>query len=220
MPAARRHALLAWARQQGAYVIEDDYDGEFRYIGRRIAALAGLDPIAGVIYCGTFAKSLFPAMRLGYLAVPPDLARAVASGKWLCDMGSSALLQRTLAHLMATGEYDRHIRRMQKQYRERRQALLAAVAHHFGATAQVEGSAAGLHVVLRLPDLRPDRVPAVVDAGAARGVGVYSLADHATRPLHRGGLVLGYGLTDVTQIKRGIKALADAYREVAARSNH
>ena len=216
MPVARRHALLAWARQQGAYVIEDDYDGEFRYIGRPIAALAGLDPLAGVIYCGTFAKSLFPALRLGYLAVPPDLARAVASGKWLCDMGSSALLQRTLAQLMATGEYDRHIRRMQKRYRERRQALLGAVARHFGAKAHVEGSAAGLHVVVWFPGLRPDCVPALVDAAVARGVGVYPIADHATRPLRRGGLVLGYGLTDVAQIQRGIKALADAYREVAA----
>lgn len=216
MPAARRHALLEWAKQHGAYVIEDDYDGEFRYIGRPIAALAGLDSLEGVIYCGTFAKSLFPALRLGYLAVPPGLARAVASGKWLCDMGSSALLQCTLAQLMATGEYDRHIRRMQKRYRERRQALLAAIARDFGAKAHVEGSAAGLHVVVWFPELRPECVTALIEAGVARGVGVYSIADHATRPLRRAGLLLGYGVTDVAQIQRGIKTLADAYREVAA----
>ena len=217
MPAARRHALLEWAKQHGAYVIEDDYDGEFRYVGRPIAALAGLASLEGVIYCGTFAKSLFPALRLGYLAVPPGLARAVAHGKWLCDMSSSALLQCTLAQLMATGEYDRHIRRMQKRYRERRQTLLTAIARNFGAKAHVEGSTAGLHVVVWFPELRPERVTALIDAGVARGVGVYSIADHATRPLRRAGLVLGYGVTDVAQIQRGIHTLADAYREVAAR---
>ena len=215
MPAARRYALLEWAKQQSAYVIEDDYDGEFRYVGRPIAALAGLDARATVIYCGTFAKSLFPSLRLGYLAVPASMAAAAAQGKWLCDMGSSALLQRTLAQLMATGEYDRHIRRMQKRYRERRQALLAALKRHLGAKAQVEGSAAGLHVVVWLPELPRDRVDALVDACAARGVGVYSMAHHAKRPLPRAGLLLGYGLTDAAQIQRGVKALSDAYREVA-----
>lgn len=215
MPAARRYALLEWAKQHGAYIIEDDYDGEFRYVGRPIAALAGLDTKGSVIYCGTFAKSLFPSLRLGYLAVPPGLAKAVAAGKWLCDMGSSALLQRTLAQLMSTGEYDRHIRRMQKRYRERRHALLGAVRRHFGAKASMDGSAAGLHVVVWLPDLRADRVDALIDAGVARGVGAYSIADYATRPLSRAGLLLGYGVTGVAQIQRGVKLLSDAYREVA-----
>jgi GntR family transcriptional regulator/MocR family aminotransferase len=215
MPAARRYALLEWAKQHGAYIIEDDYDGEFRYVGRPIAALAGLDTKGSVIYCGTFAKSLFPSLRLGYVAVPPGLAKAVAAGKWLCDMGSSALLQRTLAQLMSTGEYDRHIRRMQKRYRERRHALLGAVRRYFGAKASMDGSAAGLHVVVWLPDLRPDRVDALIDAGVARGVGAYSIADYATRPLSRAGLLLGYGVTAVAQIQRGVKLLSDAYREVA-----
>src|SRR4030095_689320 len=178
MPAARRHALIDWARRLGAYVIEDDYDGEFRYIGRPIAALAGLEASGTVIYCGTFAQSLFPPLRLRYLAVPAGLARAVANGKWLCDLSSSGLLQRTLAQLMATGEYDRHIRRMQKRYRERRQALLSAVKHSLGGEATVEGSAAGLHVVVWLPKLSQDRVNAVIESCAARGVGVYSIAGH------------------------------------------
>jgi GntR family transcriptional regulator / MocR family aminotransferase len=217
MPAARRYALLEWAKQHSAYVIEDDYDGEFRYVGRPIAALAGLEANATVIYCGTFAKSLFPSLRLGYLAVPPGLAPAAAHGKWLCDLGSSALLQRTLAQLMATGEYDRHIRRMQKRYRERRQTLLAALKRYLGAKAHVEGSAAGLHVVVWLPELRQARVNALIEACAARGVGAYSIAQHATRPLPRAGLLLGYGLTDVGQIQQGVKAIASAYRQVAAR---
>jgi GntR family transcriptional regulator/MocR family aminotransferase len=216
MPAARRYALLEWAKQRGAYVIEDDYDGEFRYVGRPIAALAGLDAKGTVIYCGTFAKSLFPSLRLGYVAVPANLASAAAHGKWLCDLGSSALLQRTLAQLMATGEYDRHIRRMQKRYRERRLALLGALKRHLGGKAHVDGSAAGLHVVVWLPELGLDHVDALLQACAARGVGAYSIAHHARRPLPRAGLLLGYGVTDVAQIQKGVKALGDAYREVAA----
>jgi GntR family transcriptional regulator/MocR family aminotransferase len=214
MPAARRYALLEWAKRRGAYIIEDDYDGEFRYVGRPIAALAGLEAEGSVIYCGTFAKSLFPSLRLGYLAVPPALARAVANGKWLCDLSSSWLLQRTLTQLMATGEYDRHIRRMQKRYRERRHALLGALKHRLGAEAEVEGSAAGLHVVVWLPNLPRDRVAALVESCAARGVGAYSIDGHAVAPLPRAGLLLGYGLTDITQIQRGVELLAEAYQEV------
>ena len=108
-----------------------------------------------MIYCGTFAKSLFPSLRLAISRCRRASRTAVANGKWLCDLGSSALLQHTLAQLMATGEYDRHIRRMQKRYRERRQALLAAIARDFGAKAHVEGSAAGLHVVVWLPSFAP-----------------------------------------------------------------
>ena len=216
MPAARRYALLEWAKRRGAYVIEDDYDGEFRYVGRPIAALAGLETDGTVIYCGTFAKSLFPSLRLGYLAVPAGLARAIANGKWLCDLSSSWLLQRTLAQLMATGEYDRHIRRMQKRYRERRQALLNAINRRFGAKAEVDGSAAGLHIVVWLPELPPDQVETLIEACAAQGIGIYSIAGHYTYPLPRAGLVLGYGVTDVRQIERGVEVLEGAYREIVS----
>ena len=156
MPAARRHALLEWAKRRGAYVIEDDYDGEFRYIGRPIAALAGLErdgrrhllrDVREVAVSRPCASAISRCRRAS--------REQLASGKWLCDLGSSPLLQRTLAQLMATGEYDRHIRRMQKRYRERRQALLAAIERDFGAKAHVEGSAAGLHVVVWFPELRP-----------------------------------------------------------------
>ena len=215
MPAARRHALIEWATRRGVYIIEDDYDGEFRYIGRPIAALAGLEADGRVIYCGTFAKSLFPSLRLGYLAVPKGLAGAVASHKWLCDLSSSGLLQRTLTQLMATGEYDRHIRRMQKRYRERRQALMSSVKQALATDATVEGGAAGLHVVVWLPNLPAECADALIDACAARGVAIYSIAGHYRRPLAYVGLLLGYGLTDVAQIHRGVKVLGEVYREIA-----
>lgn len=216
MPAARRYALIDWARRRGAYIIEDDYDGEYRYAGQPVAALAALDPHGRVIYCGTFAKSLFPSLRLAYLVVPPGLAHALVHAKWLSDLGSSALLQHTLGQLMATGEYDRHIRRMQKHYRVRRHVLLIAIRRHLGAAAEVVGASAGLHVVVWFPELPPDRVTALIDACAARGVGIYSIAGHATRRLTRAGLILGYGLTESAQIERGIELLAAAYQEVAA----
>jgi GntR family transcriptional regulator/MocR family aminotransferase len=216
MPAARRHALLAWAKRRGAYVIEDDYDGEFRYQGRPIAALAGMDADGNVIYCGTFAKSLFPSFRLGYLAVPRGSASVLAHGKWLCDLGSSALLQHTLAGLMATGEYDRHIRRMQKRYRLRRQVLLDTFEKEFGADVEVRGSAAGLHVVAWLPRLPVARMPALIEECASRGVGMYSIHAHAAGSLPHAGLLVGYGLTDPDAIKRGVALVSAAYRAVVA----
>jgi GntR family transcriptional regulator/MocR family aminotransferase len=216
MPAARRYALIDWARRRGAYIIEDDYDGEYRYAGQPVAALAALEPHGRVIYCGTFAKSLFPSLRLAYLVVPPGLAHALVHAKWLSDLGSSALLQHALAQLMATGEYDRHIRRMQKHYRSRRQVLLGALKRHLGDAAGVVGASAGLHVVLWFTKLPPERVTSLVDACAARGVGVYPIGGHATRRLRHAGLILGYGLTEATQIERGIELLAAAYQEISA----
>lgn len=218
LPIARRYALLEWARNHGAYVIEDDYDGEFRYTGRPIEAVAALDGDGPVIYCGTFAKALFPAMRLAFLSLPPELVTPVRQAKWIADSGSSLLLQRTVAHLMESGAYERHIRRMTRRYRARRDVLLDAVQTHFGNEATVDGSGAGLHVVVWLPALRPARVPDLITRCAARGVAVYSLAPHATTPT-RAGLVLGYGMLEPEQIRNGIRCLADEYRyTVSSRS--
>jgi GntR family transcriptional regulator/MocR family aminotransferase len=126
MPVARRHALVEWAHRARAFVFEDDYDGEFRYAGQPIPALAGLDPDA-VIYCGTFSKSLFPACRMGYLVLPPSLVGAALSCKWISDRGSSRLIERAIAGLLRSGDYDRHIRRMQRRYRERRDVLIRSL---------------------------------------------------------------------------------------------
>ena len=216
MPAARRYALLEWAKRRGTVIIEDDYDGEFRYLGRPIAALAALEPAAPVIYCGTFAKSLFPSLRLGYMKVPHGFAAAASSCKWLQDLSSSLLLQRMVGSLMATGEYDRHIRRMQRRYRTRRHTLLTALRRHLGDAAEVHGSAAGLHIAVWLPQLPPDQVTALVGACSERGVSVYSIAAHSTRSLPRAGLLLAYGLLESKQIEEGIRLLGEAYQEVTA----
>jgi GntR family transcriptional regulator/MocR family aminotransferase len=217
MPVTRRLALLAWARRRGAYVIEDDYNGEFRYAGRSIEALTALDPDGPVIYCGTLAKSLFPSLRLGYLVLPKKLVPAVVACRWLTDRGSPLLLQRTVAELMATGEYDRHIRRMLRRYRTRREALIRALQARLGADVEIRGGASGSHVAAWLPRLPPEGVQELIDRCKARGVGVYSIAGHAKMPLERAGLVLGYGLLDVERINRGVKVLAQEHRRLLAR---
>jgi GntR family transcriptional regulator/MocR family aminotransferase len=210
-PASRRHALVAWARRTGAFIFEDDYDGEFRYAGQPIPALASLDPDV-VIYCGTFSKSLFPTWRLGYLVLPQALVEPVARCKWITDLASSRLTQRALAHLLANGEFDRHVRRVQRRYRERRDALVRSLRRHFKQDAEIEGATAGLHLTMRLPRLAQNSADDLIARCRARGVGVYSLARHAKRRLDCATLILGYGLVDVRQIERGIRVLAAEYR--------
>jgi GntR family transcriptional regulator / MocR family aminotransferase len=215
LPASRRYALLAWARRARAYVFEDDYDGEFRFAGQPIPALAGLDPEV-VIYSGTFAKSLFPSCRLGYLVLPPALVEPAVRCKWLTDRGSFRLVEGALAALLATGHYDRHVRRMLRRYRARRDALVRSLRRHLGTSVEIEGSSAGLHLVAWLPALPPDRVGDLVAGCRERGIGVYPLAAHAARPPKRAALLLGYGVVEVADIERGVSGLAAAYRATRA----
>lgn len=214
---ARRYALLDWARARNAYIVEDDYDGEYRYTGRPIEALAALDPAGPVIYCGTLAKALFPGLRLGYLTLPPELVEPTRLAKWLTDCGSPLLVQRTVAQLMATGEYERHIRRMRRRYRLRRDTLVAAIERHFGRDAIIEGGGAGLHLVVWLPQLSREREGDLVEACAARHVSVYSVAPHLVAPPSHVGLLLGYGIVDPAAIASGIARLAVVYRTLRRR---
>jgi GntR family transcriptional regulator/MocR family aminotransferase len=211
LSAPRRHALLTWARSMRAVIIEDDYDGELRYQGQPLKALAALDPQADVIYCGTFSKSLFPALRLGYMVLPASLAEAAIDAKWLADRGSSILLQHLLRDLMASGEYDRHLRRMKRRYLLRRDVLIRALTRHFGANVEISGAASGLHLVAWLPRLPVKHLDTLVAMCATRDIGVYSLARHAVRRLPRCGLMLGYGLIEPDAIERGVRELADEY---------
>lgn len=213
MTAARRYALIAWARRRGAVIFEDDYDGEFRYAGRPIPALASLGPDV-VIYCGTLAKSLFPACRVGYLALPAPLADAFARAKWISDLGNSRLIERALARLFATREYDRHIRRAQRRYRARRDALVGALERHFGGNVAIDGSSAGLHLSAHLLAVPPRRLTDIVAGCRARGVGVYPLARGNQRSRGRATLLMGYGLVDVDQIERGVRVLAEVCQTV------
>lgn len=217
---ARRQELLRWAARQRAWIIEDDYDGEFRYGQRPIDALQSIDVEGRVIYVGTFSKALSPQLRLGYLVLPPELVPVFRKAKRLNDRHAPVLEQRTLATLIASGAYERHVRRMRREHERRRSALLQAIAAQLPAAARVAGTAAGLHVVLWLPWLKPRDEPALVAAARARGVGVHALSPLFHDPASRGrprqaGLMLGYAGLTPEQIRQGVQALAAALADLA-----
>jgi len=213
MSVARRQALLAWARRARAIIIEDDYDGEMLYHGRPLKALAALDSGCDrVIYSGCFAKSLAPALRLAYLAVPDALAGALSDIKWLADRGSPPIIQQLVTRLMENGEYDRHLARMRRRYAHHQAVLTQALADQLGDHVDIAGGTGGTHIVVRFNRLTDRTLKALVEECTRRGVGVYALTRYATRPLQRPGILLGFGLLESEEIKHGVSAIAAAYR--------
>jgi GntR family transcriptional regulator/MocR family aminotransferase len=207
LPAPRRLALLAWAERAGAWLIEDDYDGEYRYAGRPVESLQGLDGAGRVLYVGTFSKVLFPALRLGYVVVPRALRRAFRAAKGLCDTGTSTLEQAALADFIREGYFARHVSRSRQRSACRRTALLEAVREHLGSVAEVTGADAGLHVLLWLRGVPASRLPAIVRAAEAAGVGVYPVTPHCRETPRDAGLVLGYASLTEQAIREGIRRL-------------
>ncbi|RYF82376.1 MAG: PLP-dependent aminotransferase family protein [Comamonadaceae bacterium] len=176
LPIHRRTQLLAWAQRQQAWVVEDDYDGEFRYGQRPIDALQAIDTDGRVIYVGTFSKALSPQLRLGYLVLPAELVTVFRQAKRLTDRHAPVLEQRALATLIDSGAYERHVRRVRRENERRRAALLDAVARHLPGGAQISGTAAGLHGVLWLPGLPQAMEARLVAAARQAGVGVYPVS--------------------------------------------
>ncbi|MBJ7329654.1 MAG: PLP-dependent aminotransferase family protein, partial [Solirubrobacteraceae bacterium] len=207
----RRTALLAWARERDAFVLEDDYDGEYRYDREPVGALQGLDPDR-VIYLGSASKMLAPALRIGWAAVPAGLATEVAMRRAIAG-GGSWLDQLALADLIERGELDRHLRRMRPRYRRRRELLLAAIGELL-PDARVVGVAAGLSFLLLLPDLDE---AAVTAAAGERGIAVWGLGHFWARDGADGaretGLVVGYGALPEAAARRAIGELADVIYE-------
>lgn len=211
MSLPRRLALLAWARDAGAWVLEDDYDSEYRYAGRPLAALQGLDGGGRVIYIGTFSKVLFPALRLGYIVVPPALAGAFAAARALADRSPPGVEQAILADFIEEGHFARHIRRTRARYAERREALVEA-ARPLAGRLDVAPATAGMHTVGWLPPGADDR--AASRAAAARGISAMPLSAYAARPLARGGLILGYSAFTPEQIRSAVGQLHQALKEL------
>jgi GntR family transcriptional regulator / MocR family aminotransferase len=148
MPIARRHHLLAWAKKSNAFVIEDDYDSEYRYDTKPVPPLHGLRGSDNVIYLGTVSKTLSPTLRIGYLVVPPELRTVFAMTKQIMDRHAPVTEQEALARMLESGAYDSHIRRVRRRNAERRQTLLNALRHRFGDRIRIVGADAGLHVVV------------------------------------------------------------------------
>jgi len=201
---ARRRELLQWSRQHDALVIEDDYDAEFRYDRQPVRALQGLDPTR-VVYLGTTSKTLAPALRLAWAVIPEQFANAAKEIKHLLDFCSPSLEQRTLARLIRSGEYDRHVRRARIAYRRRRDALIAALDRHL-PEYPVEGVAAGLHVLVRLPTGVGDA--AIASQAEQAGVRVTPLSRFAYSERTGEGLVIGYGRIHEDAMEPAIRALA------------
>ena len=213
LPMARRMELLQWARRHGAWIVEDDYDGEFRYGQRPIDALQAMDTDGRVLYIGTFSKALSPQLRLGYLVLPAALVPVFRQARRLADRHAPVIEQRVLASLMESGAYERHIRRLRRAHERRRVALLEAIARYLPASAQVAGTAAGLHVVLWLPSVPQQGEAQLVAAARAAGVGVYPVsplfAGPQVSPQPRpAGLTLGYASLSEEDIQLGIRTLA------------
>jgi GntR family transcriptional regulator/MocR family aminotransferase len=210
MSLSRRLALLEWARRANAWVVEDDYDSEFRYAGRPLAALQGLDQDGRVLYLGTFSKTLFPALRLGYLVVPPDLVDAFVAARAVSDRQTPTLTQAVVADFLAEGHFHRHIRRMRTLYSARQETLLRAAQRELGGLLEVCPCATGLHLMGWLEG--GDDQPAS-QAAAQAGVEAPPLSRYCAERRARGGLLFGYAGSDARQIRDAVRRLGPALRE-------
>ncbi len=208
MSLSRRLMLLEWARRSGALIIEDDYNSEFRYAGRPLASLQGLDEDSRVIYVGTFSKTIFPSLRLGCIVVPKGLTEAFIAARALVDRHSPSLDQAILADFISEGHFTRHIRKMRSLYAKRQQVLVETAKRYLEGLLEVAPAEAGMHLVGWLPQKTSDL--AASEKAAAYGVEAAPLAAYSKNPLPRGGLVLGYAAVNAQQIKTGVRRLAQA----------
>jgi len=207
MSASRRLQLLDWARAAGAWIIEDDYDSEYRYDSMPIASLQGLDGHARVIYVGTFSKTLFPSLRLGYLVIPPDLVSRFAAARRATDLCPPYLHQAALAEFIRDGHFARHIRRTRLVYSKRRRALVEALGNEFGSP-EIIGAEAGLHLTLLLRRGLNDRR---ISARAAQlGLWLWPLSATYLGEAARQGLILGFGNTRTAEIAGAVRKLRAA----------
>jgi GntR family transcriptional regulator/MocR family aminotransferase len=213
LAAERRHELIAWARDRDAFIIEDDYDAEFRYDREPVGSLQGLAPDR-VFALGTVSKSLAPALRLGWSVVPTDLLDDVTSAKRIADRCTSVIDQLALAALIESGRFDRHLRRMRTEYSTRRDTLVEALAEH-APHVRVTGLAAGFHAVAHLPEDADEGD--IVAAAYELGVGVHGMARYRSDDAwHPPSLVLGFGNTSSRAIRAGIGAIAGLLSESSA----
>lgn len=199
---ARRLELLRWASRTGAWIVEDDYDSEFCYDGRPIAALQSLDPEGRVLYVGTWNKVLFPALRLAYMVLPEPWLPAFAAARRIASGPPPALLQQVLAEFLATGRLAAHLRQCRQLYARSRAALLESVAEHWGSRVRLGPSNTGLHVLAHLPERTDD----AAFAREARRAGLSAMAlsrYHRARPAAR-GLVLNYGASAPDALRAGV----------------
>jgi GntR family transcriptional regulator / MocR family aminotransferase len=208
MSISRRLLLLDWARRHRAWIVEDDYDSEFRYHNRPQPALQGLDQAGNVLYVGTFSKTMFPSLRLGFLVLPPMLIEGFRRARALVDGHSTQIEQAALAEFIESGQLSRHVRRMRELYAERQGALLDAARKHLDGLLSVVASEGGMHVMGWLRDGADD--VAISHRAAAVGVNCRPLSLCRHKGGGRPGLMLGYAAFTPAQIRDGVEKLARA----------
>ena len=204
MSAARRIQLLEWAEQVGAWVVEDDYDSEYRYEGMPIASLQGLDRNSRVLYIGTFSKTLFPSLRVGYLVIPHDLVARFVDVRLAMDLYPPHLYQSVLTEFIREGHFARHVRRTKQLYHERRGALIASLRNQFGDSVEILGADAGLHLVAVLPKGIQDLQ--VAERAAQERLWLFPLSRTYIGPPVQ-GLILGFGSTPTRAIPEAVRHL-------------
>jgi GntR family transcriptional regulator/MocR family aminotransferase len=210
LPLPRRLALLDWARRRDAVLVEDDYDGEFRYEGQPLESMQGLDREGRVLYIGTFSRTIFPALRIGYVIAPQRLVPALTAAKWLSDRHTATLEQQTLAEFISSGMYERYLRSVRRRNSARRQALLDSIRGRLHDRVEVTGDGAGAHVVLWLRNNMREEI--VIARAAERGAGVYGVSRYFLKKPSRQGILLGYTRLREAEIREGIRRLSEAIR--------
>lgn len=208
LPLPRRLELLHWAQRNGTYLIEDDYDSEYRYSGRPVPSMAGLDHSESVIYIGTFSKVMFPALRLGYLVVPTGLIDVFARAKFLADRHSPLFQQQVLNEFIKSGHYERHIRRMRVLYEHRRQVVIAALRKQFDKNVDVLGENAGINILIRIHERMDDDL--FIRSARELGVGLVRTKQFylSEAPAHE--FLLNFAALSDEKIEEGVARLAHA----------
>jgi GntR family transcriptional regulator/MocR family aminotransferase len=207
MSASRRLQLLDWAQNSGSWIIEDDYDSEYRYESLPIASLQGLDAHSRVIYIGTFSKVMFPALRLGYIVIPSDLVRQFLTVRRAMDLCPASFYQEVLADFIAEGHFARHIRRMRVLYRERRSKLVDSIAKELGTLVEALGDEAGMYLAVSLQN--GDRDVQIAERAARQMLWVWPLSPCYLGKAPRQGFILGFGSTAAAEIPRAVRKLRD-----------
>jgi GntR family transcriptional regulator/MocR family aminotransferase len=205
MSASRRLHLLNWAQSSGAWIVEDDYDSEYRYESPPVASLQGMDANSRVIYIGTFSKVLLPSLRIGYIVIPSDLVERFIAVRVTMDIFPPYLYQEVLRDFMRMGHFGRHLRRMRQLYRERRNALITSLHEELGELLEVHGAEAGMHLAVTLPKGFRDRK--IVAKAAESGLQLWPLSPSYYSGSPRQGLILGFGSTPAKQMPRAVSRL-------------
>ena len=211
----RRIELLGIAARQNSWILEDDYDSEFQYRSRPIAALRSLDFSGRIIYVGSFSKTLFPSLRLGYIVCPSGLRDDLYMAKRMDDLGSPVIEQAALATFMQSRQFEKHLRLTIAELDRRRTVLLEGLKLEAGDRVEIEGTHAGVHIVAWLPGMTYGQLGQLIELGIQRGLGLYPIHPHYRKPPPQPGLLLGYAGLSVDSLRQACKVFGECLNCVA-----